>query len=114
MESFDVTGAWRDHYRAIRDGSRRVVDGPPVNSGDVLPDGRHFENIDDYKKLLLANKDQLARNLAAKLLAYATGAPPTPLDDLEIDYIVSRVREKGYGFRSLVHEIVQSALFQSK
>ena len=77
LESFDVTDGWRDHYRAIRDdGSRRFVDGPPVNSGGVLPDGRHFENIDDYKKLLLANKDQLARNLAGKLLAYSEGAPP--------------------------------------
>ena len=114
LESFDVTGAWRDHYRGIRDGSRRAVDGPPVNSSGVLPDGRQFENIDDYKKILLENKDQLARNLTAKLVAYSTGAPPTPLDDPEIDSIVSRVREKDYGFRSLVHEIVQSALFQSK
>jgi hypothetical protein len=114
LESFDVTGGWRDHYRAIRDGSRRAVDGPPVNSGGVLPDGRKFENIDDYRKLLLANKDQLARNLAGKLLAYSTGAPPTPLDAPEIDSIVTRVREKGYGFRSLVHEVVQSTLFQSK
>jgi hypothetical protein len=114
LESFDVTGGWRDHYRALRDGSRGYSAGPPVNSGGVLPDGRKFENIDDYKKLLLANKDQLARNLAGKLLAYSTGAPPTPLDAPEIDSIVSRVREKGYGFRSLVHEIVQSALFQSK
>ena len=69
---------------------------------------------DEYKQLLLKDKDQLARNLAKKLLAYSTGAPPTPLDDPEIDSIISRVREKGYGFRSLVHEIVQSSLFQSK
>ena len=114
LESFDVTGGWRDHYRAIRDGSRGYSAGPPVNSGGVLPDGRKFENIDDYKNLLLANKDQLARNLAGKLLAYSTGAPPAPLDAPEIDAIVTRVREKGYGFRSLVHEIVQSSLFQSK
>jgi hypothetical protein len=114
LESFDVTGAWRDHYRALREGSRGFSKGPPVNSSGVLPDGRKFENIDDYRKLLLANKDQLARNLATKLLAYSTGAPPAPLDAPEIDSIVSRIREKGYGFRSLIHEIVQSALFQSK
>jgi hypothetical protein len=114
LESFDVTGGWRDHYRAIRDGSRRVVKGPAVDPGDVLPDGRRFENIDVYKRLLLADKDQLARNLTEKLLAYSTGASPTPLDEPEIESIIARVREKKYGFRSLIHEVVQSAIFQSK
>ena len=114
LESFDVTGGWRDHYRAIREGSRRVVKGPPVDSTGVLPDGRRFENIDDYKLLLLQDENQLARNLTEKLLAYSTGAEPTPLDKPEIESIVSRVREKDYGFRSLIHEVVQSALFKSK
>ena len=104
------------------DGTRRVVNGrrvryglgPAVDPSDVLPDGRQFHNIDDYKQLLLANKDQLARNLIEKLLAYSTGAAPDAVDKPEIESIVNRVRDRNYGFRSLVHEIVQSALFQSK
>lgn len=114
LESFDVTGGWRDHYRAISDGSRRVVNGPPVDPGDMLPDGRRFANVDEYKLLLLADKDQLARNLAEKLLAYSTGAGPTALDKAGIESIIDRVREKNYGFRSLIHEIVDSELFQTK
>jgi hypothetical protein len=35
-------------------------------------------------------------------------------DLAEIDSIVKKVRERKYGFRSLVHEIVQSRLFQTK
>ncbi|MFT5106722.1 MAG: hypothetical protein ACI8XO_001953 [Verrucomicrobiales bacterium] len=114
LESFDVTGGWRDHYRAVRDGSRRIVKGPAVDPSDVLPDGRRFEDIDEYRELLLSDKDQLARNLTEKLLAYSTGAAPTPLDKAEIESVVGRVREKEYGFRSLIHEIVQSTTFQSK
>ena len=45
---------------------------------------------------------------------YATGAAPTAADKPEIDGIVRSIRDKNYGFRSLVHEIVQSALFQNK
>lgn len=108
LESFDVIGGWRDRYRSIG------KPGPAVDPSDVLLDGRHFENIDDFKELLLEDKDQLARNLTEKLLAYATGAGPTALDHSEIESIVSRLREQDYGFRSLIHEIVQSALFQTK
>ena len=108
LESFDVIGGWRDHYRSIG------KPGPAVDPSDVLPDGRRFANIDAYKKLLLDDKNQLARNLAKKLLTYATGAAPSALDEPEIETIISRIREKDYGFRSLIHGIVQSSLFQSK
>ena len=93
---------------------RRVRPRPPVDPADVLTDGRRFQNIDEFKQLLLTDKDQLARNLAEKLLAYATGAEPTPLDRPQIDVIVRRVSEQGTGFRALIHEIVQSSLFQTK
>lgn len=122
LESFDVIGGWRDRYRSMGDGSGRTLNGrwvryahgPAVEAGDVLPDGRRFKNIDEYKELLLTDKDQLARNLAEKLLAYSTGAPPSRLDNAEIESIVGRVREENYGFRSLIHEVVRSAVFQSK
>ena len=110
LESFDVIGGWRDHYRTVVRGRR----GPAVDPGDVLPDGRRFRDIDEYKKLLLDDKDQLARNLAEKLLAYGTGAAPAPLDKPVIDAIVKTVRDKNYGLKSLIHEVVQSPLFQTK
>ncbi|MGA1015601.1 MAG: DUF1592 domain-containing protein, partial [Limisphaerales bacterium] len=114
LESFDVTGGWRDHYRATGEDSRRVIQGPPVDSTGVLPDGRRFENIDDYKLLLLQDKDQLARNMTEKLVSYAIGAEPTPLDKPEIERIVSLISEKDYGFRSLIHNVVQSELFKNR
>jgi mono/diheme cytochrome c family protein len=122
LENFDVIGGWRDNYRSIGKGDpvnlngRRVryLNGPRVDAGDVLPDGRRFANIDEYKQLLLADKDQLARALAEKLLTYATGAAPTTGDQPEIEKIVRNIRDKKYGFRSLIHEIVESPVFQSK
>ena len=120
LESFDVTGGWRDHYRATGEprqvnGRRvRVWPGPAVDPSDVLPDGRRFRDIDEYKKLLLEDKDQLARSLTEKLLAYSTGAAPARADKPEIETIVGRTRDQKYGFKSLIHEIVQSPMFQSK
>lgn len=122
LESFDVIGGWRERYRSIGEGQPAVVDGrtmryrlgPAVDAADALPDGRQFADIDEYKRLLLADKDLLARGLAHKLLAYATGAAPTIADEPELQALVARVRERDYGLRSLVHEVVQSRLFQHK
>ena len=85
LESFDVIGGWRDHYRSPGSGEPVVIDGrrmryrkgPKVEPADVLADGRRFADIDELKQLLLTDKDQLARCLAGKLLTYATGRAPT-------------------------------------
>lgn len=122
LENFDVIGGWRDSYRKVGDFGPEVVNGRrvryrnglPVDTADVLPDGRRFANIDEYKQLLLADKDQLAQNLAEKLLAYGTGAAPTTADQPEVERIVQKVREQKYGLRSLVHEVVQSRVFRTK
>jgi hypothetical protein len=122
LENFDVIGGWRENYRSIGNGEpvtvagrqMRYKNGPTVEAGDVLPDGRRFQNIDEFKQLLLSDKDQLARALAVKLLTYAIGVPLTRADRPKVEAIVESVRGKNYGFRSLVHEVVQSEVFRNK
>ena len=122
LESFDCIGGWRDKYRVTGSGESVVIDGrrmayhigKKVDPSYEMADGTQFQNVDEFKQLLLKDKDQLARSLAAKLLTYATGAAPTVGDRGEIDHVVDRVREKNYGLRSLIHEVVMSELFQNK
>jgi hypothetical protein len=122
LENFDVIGGWREHYRTTGSGETVIVDGrrmayhrgKPVDPVDKLADGREFKSIDELKQLLLEDKDQLARALAMKLLTYATGAPPTAADEVEVNAIVTRIKAKDYGLKSLIHEIVQSEAFRQK
>jgi len=122
LENFDVIGGWREYYRTSGNGKEVILNGqrmhylqgPTIDPADVLADGRAFRNIDEFKQLLLADKDQIARALTVKLVTYATGGPPASTDRPAIDAIVGKVREKGYGLRSLVHEIVASELFRRK
>ena len=89
-------------------------EGKAVDPSDVVEDGRPFKNVDEFKQLLLTDKDRLARALAAKLTTYATGAAPGPVDRAALDAMVANVRDKNYGLRSLIHEVVQSNLFRDK
>lgn len=125
LETFDVIGGWRDFYRGSRTTragfvdlahypGRKILRGLDVEKGGETPDGRTFNDIDDYKQLLLADKDQLARNLAQKLLLYATGADIQFADREVVEDLVAKSRAKNYAFRSLVHDVVQSRIFLSK
>jgi hypothetical protein len=122
LESFDVIGLWRENYRSLGRGEPVTINGqrmhyaksPAVDPSDILPDGRKFANIDELKQLLLQEKDQLARALTMKLVTYATGRGPQPSDQAEIEAIVARIRDKDYGLKTLVHQIVMSRLFLEK
>ena len=122
LESFDCIGGWRENYRVTGSGESVVVEGrrmsyhkgKKVDPSDVTEDGKPFQNIDEFRQLLLRDKDQLARALTTKLFTYSTGGAPTKADRPEIEAIVTRLREKNYGLRSLIHEVVQSAMFQNK
>ncbi len=112
LENFDVMGGWRENYRVLRGPNLAMTrNGPKVEADAALPDGRAFQNIDELKKLLLEDKDQLARALTEKLLIYATGRGLRFSDRAVVKEIVARSRARNYGFRSLIHEIVQSRMF---
>ena len=122
LESFDVIGGWREFYRVSGNGKPVMIDGrrmpylhgPKVDPSDVLPDGRAFKDIDELKQLLLTDTDQIARSLTRKLLTYATGHGLEPADKAVVNDIVAKAKARNCGFRSVVHEVVQSSIFQTK
>lgn len=124
LESFDPIGGWREWYRSLGKGepvnlqihNRRVQyrRGPSVDASGRMPDGRTFADVREFKRLLLEDKDQLARALAEKLLTYALGRGLGFSDRPGVNDIVAKVKGKKYGFRSLIHEVVQCEMFRQK
>ncbi len=130
LENYDVIGGWRDRYRFVAEQKDRVNNrtgalakylvglryglGLPVDAGDTLPDGRKFADIGEFKQLLLAHPEQLARCLTEKLVTYATGQPVGLGDHAAVNRILVEAKPTDYGLRSLIHAIVASDLFQQK
>lgn len=123
LETFDAIGGWRDFYRVpkstgqiieIQPSKKRVHRGPAVEVGYTMPDGRAFADVDEYKALLLGDKDGLARALTENLLTYATGARVQFADREAVAGIVQSVRAQDYGLRTLIHHIVNSRAFLNK
>jgi hypothetical protein len=127
LESFDVMGGWRDHYRAFADGVKPEPGiglsgqpfafhyGLPVDSAGTLPNGRSFKDIREFKQILLDHEERtVARTLVGQLAVYATGAPISFSDRKQVEQILDKTRDSGYGVRDIVHGIVESDLFQYK
>jgi len=122
LESFDAIGGWREFYRGtgrnrveLANYPGRIVSrGRDVESHGRTAGGHAFRNIDQYRQILLRDKDQLARNLATKLTIYSTGADIQFADREVIEQLVAKSRADGYRFRSLLHDVVQSRLFLNK
>ncbi len=125
LENFDVMGGWRERYRSEAGGELAVglaKSGQkfefhwalPVDAAGAMPDGRPFRDIREFRRLLLADERQIARNLAGQLTVYATGAPVSFADRREVEAILDRASSSHFGVRSLVHELVQSDLFRNK
>ncbi|MBC8097683.1 MAG: DUF1585 domain-containing protein, partial [Akkermansiaceae bacterium] len=126
LEAFDVIGGWRDRYRSIGEGDaapRGSIDpfigigfklGPKVDASGVLPDGHTFSGITEFQAMLAADSTRLLKNLAEQITIYSTGREIAFSDREQIKAIVANAQKNGGGVRTLIQEVVQSALFQTK
>lgn len=124
LEAYDVIGGRRDFYRASTSQfpsvdvpnypGKKTRRGLDVDPSGIVADGSKFRNLAEFKKLLLADEQQLARNVVEKLLIYSTGAEIQFADREEVERIVAAGKKSNYGLRSLIHQVVDSRVFLNK
>ncbi len=126
LENYDVTGRWRTHYRAIPESAgdkivkipgsneRLYAQGLPVEASYWLADGRSFADIDEFKQLVLEDREPLARSVVGKLITYLTGATPDFADRQIVEQIVTQTATSQHGMRDLIHAVIQSRVFTHK
>jgi mono/diheme cytochrome c family protein len=141
LEAFDPIGGHRDRYRIsgqpkkVKQGKEMVMEpsvevvtftgssyrnrvnvrvGSEVDASGTLADGRSFRDVEELKKLLLADPEAIATNVARQLTIYATGSPIRFSDRDEIDRVVAATKSGKHGLRTLVKQVVLGDLFRSK
>ena len=131
LESFDVIGGWRTRYRHMGDegdfpDAAQFLNVPantklemfrfglPVDPSGATADGRAYKDVVEFKKLLLASEEQIARNLLERLIHYATGAPPTFTDRAQVERMLKASAKDRYGVRTLIQQVVTSTVFTRK
>ena len=101
LENFDAIGRWRD-----KDDS-----GGAIDAAGELPGGKHFASPKELKAIIAGRKDELARNLTEKLLAYALCRQLEGYDEIVVDRLMETIAKDGYGMQTLISEVVSSYPF---
>ncbi len=141
LESFDVTGGYRERYRASRDAvTETLVVARPIHldirsierdpKSRVRPtvtvglgmnveshseyEGKAFRDVRQFRELLMSDPDQIASSLVNHLTTYATGTGPQFADRAIVKEITQRLAKQNYGLRSAIHEVVQSPMFLNR
>lgn len=124
LENFDVMGKWRDHYRSMGEGKKldllvalrdvKYRQGLPVDASGVTEDGHAFDDIHEFRRLLVTQDEQLARNLTERFLTFATGAGVSFTDRDVVETILQETEDDRYPIRTLLQQVILSKTFRSK
>jgi hypothetical protein len=101
LENFDAVGAWREKDGAF-----------PIDASGVFPGGAPFEDLAGMRAILASRKDQFARCLTEKMLAFALGRGLEYADRCAVDEVTSALAKDGYRFSALAAAIARTSAFQ--
>lgn len=118
LESFDPVGGYRENYLQFKvnpehadKGWGSVIKAKEVDASGQLKSGEPFQNIREFKALLLRDPEPFATTLTQRLLTYGLGRELGFSDRPAVADIVRKTSEKGNGLRTLVKEIILSEIF---
>jgi hypothetical protein len=101
LENFDALGKWRT-----------ISDGAPIDPSASFPDGTKFDGVAGLRTLLVSHKEDFARTLSGKLLAYAIGRGLDYRDMPAVREIARDAAPADYSWSSIVTAIVKSTPFR--
>lgn len=104
LENFDAIGRWRDQDDT----------GGAIDAAGELPGEKRFSSPRELKAIIAARKDELARNLTRKLLAYALCRQLEGYDEIVVDQLMVAIANDGYRMQNLISEIVTSYPFVNR
>ena len=104
LENFDAIGRWRDQDDT----------GGAIDAAGELPGDKHFSSPRELKAIIAARKEDLARNLTRKLLAYALCRQLEGYDEIVVDQLMEAIAKDGYRMQDLISEIVCSYPFVNR
>ena len=110
FEQFDAIGQWRTHERV----EKGTGDNPPVDPGGELPDGRAFSDSEQFKQLLLDDRDEFLRAFVEHLCTYGLRRVLTVDEREDIQAIVKESKQKNYQLKDIVRAVATSELIKKR
>ncbi|MHC4878992.1 MAG: DUF1592 domain-containing protein [Planctomycetota bacterium] len=110
FDQYDAIGQWRTRERV----PTGVGEDPLVDASGVMPDGRPFTGSDQFKQLLLEDRDKIAQAFIEHLCTYALRRVLTVDDRDGVQAIVDEAKGHQYGVRDIVRAVALSELIRKR
>ncbi|MGA0133743.1 MAG: DUF1592 domain-containing protein [Opitutales bacterium] len=109
-DNYDAIGQWRTREKV----AAGLGADPLIKADGALPDGRTFKDSAEFKNLLMADRDAVARAFVEHLCTYALRRVLTFDDKQEVDAIVAEAKKHGYKVKDIVREVAASGLLRGR
>jgi hypothetical protein len=110
FDQYDAIGQWRTHEHV----PTGVGENPLVKASGIMPDGRKFANSVQFKQLLLADRDKIARAFIEHLCTYALRRVLTVDDREDVQSIVEQAKKGQYRVKGIIRAVASSELLQKR
>lgn len=109
-DNYDAIGQWRTHEKV----AAGVGGDPLVNPAGVMPDGRSFQDAHEFKRLMLEDRDTVARAFIEHLCTYALRRVLTYDDQDDIKAIVAEAKKSEHRVKDVVRAVAMSELMRKR
>lgn len=110
FDQFDAIGQWRTHERV----EKGTGADPPVDPSGEMPDGRTFADADQFKQLVLEDRDRFLRGMVEHLCSYGLRRVLTVDDQEHIDAIVEEAKQNNYQLKDIVRAVALSEIMKKR
>ena len=110
FDQYDAIGQWRTREHV----PTGVGEDPLVDPSGVMPDGRAFTDSDQFKRLLLEDRDKVAQAFIEHLCTYALRRVLTVDDRDDINMIEEEAKRNDYRVKDIVRAVALSELMRKR
>lgn len=109
-DNYDAIGQWRTREKV----PAGVGEDPIVNPAGTMPDGRAFKDANDFKRLLLEDRDKVARAFIEHLCTYGLRRSMAFDDQDDLKAIQAVAKQNDYRIKDIVRAVAMSELMRKR
>ena len=109
-DNYDAIGQWRTREKV----AKGTGEDPPIDASGVMPDGRSFKDSVQFKRLLIEDRDHIARAFIEHLCTYALRRVLTIDDQADLKLIEAEAKNNQYGVKDIIRAVALSDLIRKR
>jgi len=109
-DNYDAIGQWRTREKV----PAGVGEDPLVNPSGTMPDGRAFKDANEFKRLLLEDRDKVARAFIEHLCTYGLRRSMAFDDQDDLKAIQAEAKKNDYRIKDIVRAVAMSELMRKR